>query len=332
MEEKIKISLPKDTLELLKKDCEDFKFTKENGSPNMNAFVNTLIANFYESFSAKEESLQDDIRKALEPIQERYRDKVFQDVLGIIAKRAARSDGKKDSATFSFKPTKVSDVALTYINNVILKHESTSSYYRRMFLAYSQKTKNEREKIIYSDNFALLQKAIKRDVKACICLKSGDVVSNASIHSVSPAKDELFNYVLVYTGKSNTTIRLASVKTVSLLSQKAEMPDANRALFDRQVACAAQYPMYNTDDELKKVQLTDKGKQLFNKIYLYRPTPVNIEGDIYTFDCSANQLKYYFQRFGDKALILSPKKLGIEMRNYYHFALKKYRSIYKYDN
>lgn len=67
---------------------------------------------------------------------------------------------------------------------------------------------------------------------------------------------------------------------------------------------------------------------MFKKIYLYRPSPVSIEGDIYTFDCSANQLLYYFERFGDNALILSPKKLGIFMRNYYYFAYKKYRSVY----
>ena len=89
--------------------------------------------------------------------------------------------------------------------------------------------------------------------------------------------------------------------------------------------------MYSTDCEPIQVQLSEKGKKLFQKIYLYRPTPVKIEGNIYTFQCSANQLLYYFERFGDSALILSPKKLGIFMRNYYYFALKKYRSVYKSD-
>ena len=331
MEDKIKISMPTDTLELLKKDCEDFKVTKSNGAPNMNAFVNTLITNFYESFSASEENLHDDIRQALKAVQDRYKEKIFEEIVKIFAKRTEQTDGKKNSTTFSFKPTKVSDKATTYIENVLLSSESISSYYRRLFLAYSQKTKNEREKIIYSDNFETLQKAIKKGVKVCICLKSGEVMNNISVYAVAPAKDELFNYVLAYTGKQNATIRLASIKTVSLLSQKAEIPEACRTLFDRQIACAAQYPMYNTDDEPIKVQLTEKGKKLFNKIYLYRPTPTSIDGDIYTFDCSANQLLYYFERFGDSALILSPKRLGIFMRNYYHYAVKKYRTIYNKD-
>ena len=75
-------------------------------------------------------------------------------------------------------------------------------------------------------------------------------------------------------------------------------------------------------------ELTEKGKKLFERIYLYRPTPVSIEGNIYTFNCSAFQALYYFQRFGDQALIIKPKRLGIEMRDYYYFALKKYKTFY----
>ena len=329
MDEKIKISLPKVTLELLKKDCMDFRVVKEGGAPNFNAFINTLIANYYEAFSASEESLYDDIKNAISVIPDYYKEKVFKDVVKVFAKRSEQTDGKKETATFSFKPTKVSEKAVCYIKNVILQSESLSSFYRRMFLAYSQKTKNEREKVIYAENFSLLLKAIRKNVQVCLVLKSGDVLKGANLHSVSPAKDELFNYVLFFCERKNYTVRLASVRSVSLLSGKAEIPKENAALFDRQIACGAQYPMYNTDDKPIRVQLNEKGKSLFQKIYLYRPTPVSIEGDVYTFDCSANQILYYFERFGDSALILSPKKLGVFMRNYYYFALKKYKSLYK---
>ena len=329
MDEKIKISLAKNTLDVLKKDCADFKIVKENGQPNMNAFINTLVVNYYENFSANEESLQDNVKNALSVIPEYYREKVFYDVIKIFAKTAEPPENKKNTTTFSFKPTKISERALLHIQHVLLQSESLSSFYRRMFLSYTQKTKNEREKIIHKENFALLQKAMKRGVQVCVQLQSGVIVNNLSVYSVSPAKDELFNYVLAYDGKHNVTMRLASMQTVSLLSLSSDIPEKNKILFERQIACAAQYPMYNTDDEPIRVQLTEKGKKLFAKIYLYRPTPISIEGDVYTFDCSANQLLYYFERFGEDALILSPKKLGIFMRNYYHFALKKYKTIYK---
>ena len=332
MDEKIKISLSKNTLDVLKKDCADFKVIKENGQPNMNAFINTLIVNFYETFSANEETLHEDIKNALSIVPDYYKEKVFQDVVKVFAKKSEYMNTKKDTTTFSFKPTKISEKALLYVEHVLLQSESLSSFYRRMFHAYTQKTKNEREKIIHKENFELLQKAITRGVQVCVQLQSGIVINNLSVYSISPAKDELFNYVLAYDNKHNVTMRLATVKTVSLLSVSSNIPEENKILFERQIACAAQYPMYNTDNELIKVQLTEKGKRLFEKIYLYRPTPVSIEGDIYTFNCSANQLLYYFERFGESALILSPKKLGIFMRNYYYFALKKYKTIYKGNN
>ena len=75
MDEKIKISLSKNTLDVLKKDCADFKIVKENGQPNMNAFINTLIVNFYEAFSASEETLHEDVKTALSIIPDYYKEK-----------------------------------------------------------------------------------------------------------------------------------------------------------------------------------------------------------------------------------------------------------------
>lgn len=328
MDEKIKISLSKETLALLKKDCEDFKITKNDETPNMNAFINTLIVNFFDEFSAGEEKLHDEIKKALFGVPETYKEKAFMEIISTLSKRAGDTALKKDTTTFSFKPTKASEKTVLYIESVILKNETISSYYRRMLVAYSKKTKNEREKIIHSENYAELNKAISRGVKACIILKNGDVINGASIYNIASSRDELFNYVLAYGDKNNLTIRLATIKSVVLMPEKSVIPEKNIRLFEKQIENGAQYPFYPSDDELIKVELTEKGKKLFQKIYLYRPTPVKIEGNIYTFNCSANQALYYFERFGESALILSPKKLGIFMRNYHYYALKKYRSIY----
>lgn len=328
MEEKIKISLPKTLLELLKKDCEDFKILKDDNKTNMNLFINTLIANFYEEFSAHEEQLHEDIKDVLSNLPERYKDDLFHNIIKLFAKKSENEVNKKETTTLSFKPTKLSMKAVIYIEQILLKSESLSSFYRRMFLSYASKTKNEREKIIYKEQYEYLTKAIKKNLQVCLTLNNSNIMTNMTVYAIHSAKDELFNYVLLYGNKQNFTIRLASIETVSLLTQKANIPNKNATLFDRQIECAVQYPMYNTDDEPIKVQLTEKGKYLFQKIYLYRPTPINIEGDIYTFNCSANQLLYYFERFGENALILSPKKLGIFMRNYYHYALKKYKSVY----
>ncbi len=327
MDEKIKISLAKNTLELLKKDCADFLILKNDGKPNMNAFINILVANFYKSFSISEETLHQELRDAISHVPEYYKNKAFDNVIKLLTNKGDTFE-KGENTTFSFKPTKVSEQAILHITQVILKNESISSFYRRMFNAYAHKTKNEREKIIHKEVYEILQKATSLNVQVCVQLLQGQILRNFSLYKIAPAKDELFNYVLGYT-TNNITLRLAKIKTVTLLSSTINIPNENKELFDRQIACAPQYPMFSSDKHLIKVELTEKGKKLFEKIYLYRPTPISIEGNVYTFNCSASQALYYFERFGNNALITSPKKLGIQMRDYHFFALKKYTAYYK---
>ena len=327
MTEKIKISVPERIYDLLRKDAKDFRVLKPSGEENLNAFINILVVNFYEEFSADDERLRESIKGALSAIQEKYAKEVFSEVMNAIVKREKEENLGK-SVALSFKPTKLSESVTIYIENVLLKNEAISSFYRRLFIAYSKKLKNEREKIIHKQNYELLINAVKKELQVCISLDNGHVYNDVSVYAIESAKDELFNYVLCFSDKKNRTLRLAKIKTVSILNKNATIPEESQGMFNRQIACGAQYPIYSTDNEPIRVQLSAKGRELFDKIYLYRPIPMDIDGDVYIFNCSANQVLYYFERFGSEALILSPKKLGIFMRNYYYFALKKYRSIY----
>lgn len=96
-----------------------------------------------------------------------------------------------------------------------------------MFISYTQKTKNEREKIIHKENYELLQKAISQQTRVCLQLQSDHIVKDLSVYAVSSAKDELYNYVLGHDGKHNQTIRLASVKHVTLLPFTSFIPRKN---------------------------------------------------------------------------------------------------------
>ena len=330
MTEKIKISVPDRIYDLLRKDAKDFRVLKPSGEENLNAFINSLVVNFYEEFSANDERLRESIKGALSAIPEKYAKEAFSEVMNAITKREKEENLGK-SVALSFKPTKSSESVTIYIENVLLKNEAISSFYRRLFIAYSKKLKNEREKIIHKQNYELLINAVKKELQVCISLDNGHVYNDVSVYAIESAKDELFNYVLCFSDKKNRTLRLAKIKTVSILAKNATIPEESQGMFNRQIACGAQYPIYSTDNEPIRVQLSAKGRELFDKIYLYRPIPMEIDGDVYIFNCSANQVLYYFERFGSEALILSPKKLGIFMRNYYYFALKKYRSIYGKD-
>ena len=140
---------------------------------------------------------------------------------------------------------------------------------------------------------------------------------------------KLYNYVLAYCENGNLlTIRLAKVNNVTILSKKREIPSDVKDIFERQMKFGIQYPIYRNETKEIVVKLTKNGKDLFKKVYLYRPTPYKIEEDLYYFDCSYNQITYYFKRFGREAIIISPSKVGLQMKRFYYGANKEYRNLY----
>ena len=70
--------------------------------------------------------------------------------------------------------------------------------------------------------------------------------------------------------------------------------------------------------------MTEQYKDLFKRIYLYRPTPDKIKGNIYYFNCSHNQVMHHFKRFGYDAMIISPIELAESIRKYYNLSAIKY--------
>ena len=67
---------------------------------------------------------------------------------------------------------------------LVKQKEFVSSFYRRLFTAYSRRPKNEREKIIHKENYELLTGAAKRGLCVCISLIGEKVYNKASVYAV----------------------------------------------------------------------------------------------------------------------------------------------------
>ena len=65
MEEKIKIYLSEDVYGILMKDAEFFEFYKKDRTVNRNDFLNTLIVNYFDSYSSADNRLYEDISRTL---------------------------------------------------------------------------------------------------------------------------------------------------------------------------------------------------------------------------------------------------------------------------
>ncbi|UKI15137.1 MAG: hypothetical protein L6V85_04125 [Clostridiales bacterium] len=107
-------------------------------------------------------------------LPDKSKERVYSDVIKIIARREnVATDGK--TAVFSFKPTKLSEKAVTFIENVALSDESLSSFYRRMFMSYASRPQPRRELIIFKENYNDLQKAIRKNLQVCIVNKGDEI-------------------------------------------------------------------------------------------------------------------------------------------------------------
>ncbi len=327
MLEKIKTSIPRSVYEILVNDAKDFNILHKDNSINFNSFLNMLINNYYLSFSNSLEALNKELLKALKDLKEEFRLDVLKKIHKIYSEDSDFDSKKQESIVISFKPTKLTLRACLYIENVLKQNESLASYYRRMLISYTKKIKNEREKIIFKDNYNLLVKSINEKVKACLVLTSQVKYNPASIFTIAANKDEFYNYILLEANNNTYTIRLSNINEVILLNDKAEFNKDSLTIFNKQIKYGLQYPVSKKEDNPVVVKLTKKGIKLFNNLYLYRPIPDKIEEDIYTFNAPYAQILQYFKRFGDDALIISPACLTNTMANFYYFANKTYKKL-----
>jgi hypothetical protein len=293
---------------------------------NKNLFLNTLIVNYYEKFAANEDSLKDELLKIINDKLNKNQNELLDQILNVIRKKDNVDDSNK-TEIINLKPTKLSEKEILFIENNLINNNSISSFYRNLFNSYAHTPQNYRELIIFKENYELLLESIEKERKVSITLINGDTIKDASIYRIEHAKEELFNYVLL--GNSNSrplTLRLSKIKYVSLLNGKREITDELNTIFERQIKYGVEYPFYSHNEEEVAVKLTERGKDLFKKIYLYRPIPDRIEDNIYYFKCSHNQIIHYFKRFGYDAIILSPRYISETMHKYCYYASKKYNN------
>ena len=109
MLEKIKISVPKSTYDILIKDCENFGFLKSSNVLNRNLFLNTLIVNYYEKFSLEEESFKEKLLKVINEHIDENQLELLENIINAISKDESVELNKK-TEIINLKPTKLSEI------------------------------------------------------------------------------------------------------------------------------------------------------------------------------------------------------------------------------
>ena len=212
MEEKIKIHLSKEVYSTLLKDCEAFEFYKNNGELNKNAFLSKLINNYYLSYQDKENVLITLIEKELKEEVKDYKELTLR-IVNKLNKLTSSPNKEKFSTIISFKPTKDTQMALSYVEKYLLNQTGLSEFFRNMFTSYCSLPQDQREKIIFKNQYETLLKAIRENKKVFFTTKYGkDSIHESSPYSITMSKEELHCYLLTKYNNKCKTYRLNRIE------------------------------------------------------------------------------------------------------------------------
>ena len=326
--DKIKIYVSAHTAEVLEKDAKSFEFFKKDGNTvNKNAFLSRLIVNYSDEFNDEQARLLSSIKAAVQKrafVKEDDLQLLCYEICEKINARTASFEKEKFDKLVSLKPTKDTQSIVDYIEAYRLNGCSLSEYFRNLFNAYAALPQDKRESILYKQQRELILQAIKEKRKVFLTV-SHDKKSTMefSPYAFSTTKEELHCYLLGNDGHHCIPLRLSRIDSVTLLNDRAEFSELDRSIFNKMLTHGPQFLCAPNEEEVR-IELTERGEKKFKKMYLHRPTPIKIDGNVYTFNCSYNQIFLYFTRFGTDAYVLSPERLKRDMHRFHTSASNHY--------
>ena len=332
LEQKSKIAVSAKLKAILDKDAESFEFFKKDGiKVNMNEFLSRLIVNYHSSYRAARRSFIDKLKKEILKVF-RFEDKNASDIalkfVNETMREQFRDSGDRLDKSVSFKPTEKTKPIIGQVGAKELGDTTYSEYFRGMFESYAALPQDEREKIIFAEEYEAIVRAIENGKKLLITTKKNPFKPFVvSPYAVVSSKEELHCYMLATTPKGKCTpFRLSRVASAIELDESASFTDEHKEMFKRMIGNAPQY-LYAADEKEAIVELTPMGEKLFKSLYMNRPKPTKVDGNLYHFNSSYMQLKQYFCRFGKEAMIREPAKLRHMIANFHREASDAYAAF-----
>ena len=326
MTEKYKIYLSDDTRSRLLNDAELFEFTKNDESVNLNAFLKTLIVNYFDRYRHDSEQLLSCIKQDLTSMTS-VRDEdaalLADKIISTYIKKDSLDDSKNSALTLTVSGP--SYEILKIIENNMLKDTSLSRYLKDMFNAYLSIPRSEREGIIFKDSYEDITRALKEHrILSFTNTTTGDEKAYlVEPYIIAPSKEEQCNYLLCKDRKTRKprTFRISRLRSVFVTPNTFPVdPDTQKEF--REKAIRSPHSVSLTVQAV--VRLNPYGVKKFKAITKNRPIVSKIEGDLYYFDWPELQLEEYFKRFGRDAIVIEPASLKEKIKKFYYYGLREY--------
>jgi predicted DNA-binding transcriptional regulator YafY len=210
----------------------------------------------------------------------------------------------------------------------MLNQTSISEYFRNMFTSYASLPQDQREKIIFKNQYEEIMKAIAKKRKIIFTTKKNHTIHEASPYALVSSKEETHYYLLAKYNSLCKTYRLSRLENISLLKESIDIEDDKIDLFNKMIEHGPQFN-YEKDEETIIIKLTNRGKEMYKTYYTHRPKYDFVEGDYYYFSCSYSQISLYFRRFGKEAYVVAPKVLQMQLYKFYKNGVNHYVENHK---
>ena len=337
--DKISIYVPEYVDSILTRDATLFEVFKTGTKEiNRNRFLGMLTSGYFykytEECGQRKKRLGKIIDSCLPDSSGSQRDELCEQInSGILLPELPR---RRDSGyvKLSLKPTAATETVISTIYRELGPSDSLSQYFCRMLISYCSKPLFERERIIFSDNYEFFTQACRdRALVSFSLIWTPDRIFTAIPYDIVTSHEEMMNYLLCQTRAPGTdqprasVFRLSRIKSPCMSGRTDTLSDVVADRLERMKKYAPQY-IINNDEEIC-VRLNDAGEILYSRMYYSRPVYERAEhredGHYYYFNCSDEQVLFYFQRFGwGTAEIVSPAPLRERMIALHRSALEVY--------
>lgn len=334
--EKIKINLSPEQYGKLSVDAQTFGFLKKGTEEaNLNAFLNTLIANAYHARYEKERLIHDHLYqsfKALSPSDQALGE--MMDYINSVLYEGYLSRDEKELRSFiSLRPNQEQATLFATIEaeELAFSNETMSGYLRSLIDDYLRLSGAEKESLLFPKEEEQILDALKSSRKLRIKNDTMDFVLKPYFFD---SNDEgTFNYVYGEIGNGYNpfprSFHLFKLKdSLSVLPEYfAFTPEDQEFLENKLKQDGIAYAGDETIDAF--VTFDRLGFKMLKSIYYLRPSFVviektNSEHVRVRLHGSSMNLHHYLSRFGEHALVESPLRLRNDLASFYHKADHRY--------
>lgn len=188
--------------------------------------------------------------------------------------------------------------------------DTEAEYFRSIFFHYLSKPRYKREEIIFSNHFKVIKEAINVNKK--LNIKYKDEIRTVSPYFIKEGDRESSSYLFCYCEVNNSyrNYRICNLKKVLISKLEIEQKDTQ---YIKEVE--KNFDPFNSYGKKVKVKFTKEGLGMLERKYYNRPKLLESYEDVYIFQCSMDQGKFYFSKFLSEVEILEPTELREWFKN-----------------